>query len=141
MIRAMEQYLRKEIDNPFFKIECQAVRENAPFFDIGVAQYHPKRYFTIFYHPKMDVKKLRVCLAHELGHLFLIEIFNNSSDETFTENNNTEPISSIFGIFTIFHKNFFYEKGSRILNHKSPEDIIKDFLQLNNKNKNKLNIS
>ena len=140
IIRAMEHYLQNKTGNPFFKIECRPVNCNYPFLNIG-AHYFQGRFFTIYYHPKMDIKQLRVYLAHELGHLFIIEILNNAYEKKFTENDNTEPLSSIFGIFTILDKNEFYEKNAKQLNHKSWQEILADFSQLHNKNKNKLNIS
>jgi hypothetical protein len=51
----------------------------------------------------MDDKQLRVCLAHELGHLFFIEMLNDGQKEgekTFTPATLTELISSILVIFT-----------------------------------------
>jgi Zn-dependent peptidase ImmA (M78 family) len=40
---------------------------------IARAQYYRNRCFAIYYHPNIDEKQLRVLLAHELGHLFLID--------------------------------------------------------------------
>jgi len=130
IIRCMELYIRKETNNPFFQINSFPLDANSPILNVGCAQYFPKQYFTIFFHPRMDEKQLRVCLAHELGHLFLIEMVNerkNEGDILLNSNALTEPLSSIFGIFTIFDKNDFYRDRGRKLNHKAWEDIYRRF--------------
>jgi hypothetical protein len=84
----------------------------------------------------MDEKQLRVCLAHELGHLFLIEMLNGgqkTGGKTFTPATLTEPVSSIFGVFTIMDKNAFYENCSEVLNHDSWQSIVDSFVKLQNK--------
>jgi hypothetical protein len=61
----------------------------------------------------MDERQLRVCLAHELGHLFIIELLNeerNDGSEPFDETALTEQLSFIFVIFTIMNKNLFSRK-------------------------------
>jgi hypothetical protein len=134
IIRCMESFLRKKTGNPLFQINCYSLDPNSRFIDVGCAQYFQKQYFTIFFHPKMSDKQLRVCLAHELGHLFLIELLNdlNNKGETFDQSTLTEPISSIFGVFTVMEKNDFYKNQiSNIkLNHNTWDDIVKDFIQL-----------
>jgi hypothetical protein len=139
IIRCMEAYVRNETKNPFFQINCFPLDPNSPVLNVGCAQYFPKRYFTIFFHPRMDEKQLRVCLAHELGHLFMIELVNdkkNSGEELLNAKTLTEPLSSIFGIFTIMDKNDFYENRGKKLNHNSCEDIVQDFVHLQEKVKN-----
>jgi len=104
--------------------------------NVGCAQYFPKQFFTVFFHPNMEERHLRVCLAHELGHLFIIELVNENKNDGETLLNAgalTEPLSSIFGIFTIMDKNDFYKDRGRKLNHNSWEKILEDFILLQNK--------
>ena len=134
IIRCMETCIREQTNNPMFQINCYPLDPASPLLNVGCAQYYPKRYFSIFFHPKMDEKQLRVCLAHELGHLFIIEIANeNAKDTMFDANTQTEPLSSIFGTFTVMDKNDFYKEHCRKLNHNSWEDIIQDFIHLQNR--------
>jgi hypothetical protein len=136
IIRCMEAFIRKETGNPMFQINTFPVDPKSPNFNVGCAQYFPKRYFSIFFHPRMDDKQLRVCLAHELGHLFLIELLNEGQKKggkTFSPATLTEPISSVFGIFTIMDKNAFYESCSELLNHDSWQSIVDSFVKLQDK--------
>ena len=135
VIRCMELYIRKVTKNPIFQINSFPLDLNLPLINVGCAQYFPKRFFSIFFHPRMDEKQLRVCLAHELGHLFIVELLNNTKDdeEIFNASTLTEPLSSIFGIFTIMDKNHFYKTRDRRLDHNSWEEIVKDFIHLQNK--------
>jgi hypothetical protein len=82
----------------------------------------------------MPEKELRVYLAYELGHLFIIAIVNNEASnprKRLDKDIDTEPLSSIFGIFTMAGKNDFYRniKGSA-LNHSSGDEMIRSFLSL-----------
>ena len=136
IIRCMEAYIRKKTNNPFFQINSSPMDPDSPMLNVGCAQYFPKQFFTVFFHPKMDDKQLRVCLAHELGHLFMIELVNENKTDgepLLDEKALTEPLSSIFGIFTITDKNDFYKDRGYRLNHKSWDDIVNDFFLLQNK--------
>jgi hypothetical protein len=87
----------------------------------------------------MDDRQLRVCLAHELGHLFIIEMLNKGqkkAGKTFGPATLTEPVSSIFGIFTIMDKNAFYENCSELFNHDSWQSVVDSFIYLQNKLEN-----
>jgi hypothetical protein len=139
IIRCMEAYIRKETNNPFFQINCFPLDPNSPMLNVGCAQYFPKQFFTVFFHPNMEEKQLRVCLAHELGHLFIIELVNenkNDGETLLSASTLTEPLSSIFGIFTITDKNDFYKDCGRNLNHNSWDDIVEDFILLQDRVKN-----
>jgi hypothetical protein len=135
IIRCMEVFIRKETGNPMFQINTFPMDTDSPVFNVGCAQYYPKRYFSIFFHPRMDDKQLRVCLAHELGHLFLIEMLNEAKQkgESLTPAVLTEPISSIFGIFTIMDKNAFYQNCAELFNHNSWQSIVNSFVKLQDK--------
>jgi hypothetical protein len=104
IIRCMESYVRQKTGNPMFQINTFPINSESRVLNVGCAQYFPSRYFSIFFHPGMDEKQLRVCLSHELGHLFIIEMLNEEkTDETgtFDKTTLTEPLSSIFGVFTM----------------------------------------
>ncbi|MDR0382521.1 MAG: hypothetical protein LBH50_00870 [Spirochaetaceae bacterium] len=136
IIRCMESYIRRKTDNPMFQINTFPLAPDSPVLNVGCAQYYPKRYFSIFFHPRMEEKQLRVCLAHELGHLFIIELLNeekSAESKPFDETTLTEPLSSIFGIFTIMDKNLFYEETAPKFNHRSWEELVQAFVHLQDK--------
>jgi hypothetical protein len=134
IIRSMELYIRKKTSNPMFQINCFPINPESPVLSVGCAQYFPKRCFAIFFHPRMDDKQLRVCLAHELGHLFIIELLNEgAAPQTYDPKTMTEPLSSIFGIFTIMDKNNFYQDCAELFNHDSWQSIVTSFINLQHK--------
>jgi Zn-dependent peptidase ImmA (M78 family) len=136
IIRCMESYIRNKTGNPMFQINTFPIDPNSTALNAGCAQYYPKRYFSIFFHPRMDEKQLRVCLAHELGHLFIIELLNEEATDDsapYDKTTATEPLSSIFGIFTIMDKNHFYKEKAMNFNHHSWEEIIQAFVHLQEK--------
>jgi Zn-dependent peptidase ImmA (M78 family) len=141
VIRTMEERLRKISDNDMFRIVCSPVDSASKELGIARAQYFKKRYFVIYYHPNTDEKQLRVMLAHELGHLFLIEMVNSTLDEKYDEKAKFEPLATIFGIFAIFDKNEFYHNKTTPFKHKSPDEILGDFALLHNRDKSIYNIS
>jgi Zn-dependent peptidase ImmA (M78 family) len=141
VIRTMEERLRQISGNEMFRIVCSPVDETSKILGIAGAQYFKNRYFAIYYHPKTEEKQLRVLLAHELGHLFLIELVNSKFDQRYDEKTKIEPLATIFGIFTIFDKNEFYHNKTAPFKHKSPEEILSDFSLLRNRDNDILNIS
>jgi Zn-dependent peptidase ImmA (M78 family) len=139
IIRCMEAYCRNETKNPMFQINCFPLDADSPVLNVGCAQYFPKRFFSVFFHPRMEEKQLRVCLAHELGHLFFVELLNErklEAGKTYDQTTLTEPLSSIFGIFTIMEKNDFYQEHIQSLKHKTWDNIVEDFIHLQNDTKN-----
>jgi hypothetical protein len=136
IIRCMESYIRKKTKNPMFQINTSPIDPDSPMLNVGCAQYYPKRYFSIFFHPRMDERQLRICLAHELGHLFIIELLNEvttDGSKPLDKTTVTEPLSSIFGIFTIMDKNHFYKEKALNFNHHSWEEIVQAFVHLQDK--------
>jgi hypothetical protein len=132
----MESYIRQTTGNPMFQINTFPMDPKSSVLNVGCAQYYPKRYFSIFFHPRMDEKQLRACLAHELGHLFIIELLNEGKTDgskLFDKTKLTEPLSSIFGIFTIMDKNHFYQEEALNFNHHSWEEIVQAFVHLQKK--------
>jgi hypothetical protein len=128
----MEIYFREKTGNPLFFIKYTPYS----YMNTGttcVSAFYPGRRFVIFYPPDLPEKDLRVRLAHELGHLFLIASLENvdiSRIDTVYERT-TEPLSSIFGIFTISDKNHFYANAlTSARNHENWDAILNDFLAL-----------
>ena len=141
VIRTMEERLRKISGNEMFRIVCSPVDASAKELGIAGAHYYAKRYFAIFYHPKTDEKQLRVMLAHELGHLFLVEWANAMWGADYDEKTIIEPVSTLFGILIILDKNEFYHNKTTTFKHSSPEEVLRDFSLLRNRDSGKLNIS
>jgi Zn-dependent peptidase ImmA (M78 family) len=136
IIRCMESYIRQKTGNLMFQINTFSLAPDSRVLNVGCAQYYPKRYFTIFFHPRMDERQLRVCLAHELGHLFIIELLNEEKQDgskPLDKTTLTEPLSSIFGIFTVMDKNHFYKEIAPTFNHHSWEEIVQAFVHLQEK--------
>ncbi|MDR1218443.1 MAG: hypothetical protein LBK73_02410 [Treponema sp.] len=130
IIRSMESYLRIITGNQLFRIVCEP---SLGGLDIGSAQYFYKKFFVVHFNPAMPEKELRVYLAHELGHLFIIAIANDARDprKRLPSDTDTEPLSSIFGIFTMAGKNDFYRNiKNSSLNHSSWDEMTGSFLSL-----------
>lgn len=141
VIRTMEERLRKVSKNQLFRIVCTPIDENSKQLGIACAQYYKNNYFAIYYHPKTDPKQLRVLLAHELGHLFLVELLNSTLDESYTEEDTMEPLSTVLGILVILDKNEFYHNKTVPYKHKTPDEVIKDFSLLLKRDGGQFNIS
>jgi hypothetical protein len=138
IIRTLEERLRQIPGNEMFRIVCSPVEENVKRLGIASAHYYKGRYFSIFYHPATEEKQLRILLAHELGHLFLVEFFNSVLDGSkFDEKSEIEPMSTILGIFTILDKNEFYHNKTVSFKHRSPLEVLDDFSLLKNFSINK----
>jgi len=130
--RVMENYFRETTSNPLFFIKYTPYSYNEKKTKCGAA-FYPGRRFVIFYQPDLPEKELRVRLAHELGHLFLLAVIEqNKKDKRLpVYEGTTEPLSSVFGIFTISDKNQFYAnvlESKR--NHENWDSILNDFLSL-----------
>jgi Zn-dependent peptidase ImmA (M78 family) len=136
IIRCMESYIRQKTGNLMFQINTFPLSPDSQVLNVGCAQYYPKRCFSIFFHPCMDEKQLRACLAHELGHLFIIELLNEGKTDCarlLDKTTLTEPLSSIFGIFTIMDKNHFYKEIAQNFNLHSWKEIVQAFVHLQEK--------
>jgi len=130
--RVMENYFRETTKNPLFFIKYTPYSYNDRKTKCGAA-FYPGRRFVIFYQPELPEKELRVRLAHELGHLFILAVKEqNKLDKRLpVYEGTTEPLSSVFGIFTISDKNHFYANVLQSdRNHKNWDSILSDFLAL-----------
>jgi len=130
--RVVENYFRDMTENPLFFIKYTPYSHNEKKTKCGAA-FYPGRRFVIFYQPDLPEKELRVRLAHELGHLFLLAIREHKKlDKRLpVYEGTTEPLSSVFGIFTISDKNHFYKNAlDSDRNHDNWDAILMDFLAL-----------
>ena len=130
--RVIENFFREMTQNPLFFIKYTPYSSIEKKTKCGAAFYSNRR-FVIFYQPDMPEKELRVRLAHELGHLFLLAVkeHNTLDKRAPVFEGLTEPLSSIFGIFTISDKNHFYANALESeRNHKSWDSILEDFIGL-----------
>lgn len=143
MIRTMEVQLQELTQNPFFKITVTPMPSASKDLNIACASYQKNCFFSIYYPPHLDDRQLRVCLAHELGHLYLIEYANHVLENAnFNENTDIEPLSTVFGILAILDKNDFYATiKEKHLMHKNWDDLLLDFALLNNRSQKIYNIS
>jgi len=134
VIRTMEETLRELPNNEMFRIICTPVAEDSRDIGIASSHYYKGRFFAIYYHPKTKEKQLRIMLAHELGHLFILELLNTSFGLNYNEKTEIEPISTIMGIFTILDKNEFYHNKLIPFKHISTDEVLNDFQLLHNRN-------
>ncbi|MGL4981631.1 MAG: hypothetical protein ACRC4W_02020 [Treponemataceae bacterium] len=130
MVRVMEQKIRETTDNPFFQIHLEPMTDDTKLTKVCCATHQPKCYFTIAFPKNLEKKQLRICIAHELGHLYLVELANATTDTQRTKESNMEPVSTIFAFFAIMDKNQFYEKNIKNLKHRDKEETLADFVHL-----------
>ena len=135
IMRSLEEYIRENCNAPFFRISCKPSSNNPALKGTGCASYKKGISFVILYDSSLSPKDARVVIAHELGHLFWITLADKKYDDTH------EPLSSVFGIFTIMDKNDFYADKANLYQHDSWQSIISDFSLLKNKAEEKYNIS
>ena len=131
--RVLEVYFKGKTGNREFYIECKPFRINAPGQRGAVSIYHPFKRFSIKYDSRLPERERRINIAHELGHLYLLASYyaetGMESEPKFEKA--TEPLSSIFGLFTISDKNHFYETLSASgRNHNDWQSILDDFKKL-----------
>ena len=143
MIRTMEIQLQELTKNPFFKITVTPMPSANKDLNIACASYQKNCFFSVYYPPHLNDRQLRVCLAHELGHLYLIEYANHILENAdFNENTDIEPLSTVFGILAILDKNDFYATvKSKHLMHTTWDEMLQDFILLNNRKKQTYNVS
>jgi hypothetical protein len=99
----------------------------------SVDVYYRGQRFIIHYKRDLNDKEVRVHIAHELGHLFLIACLDSKMlDKRAPLLEKTEPLSSIFGIFTVSEKNdFYYNVITSGRAHDNWGAILDDFRTLN----------
>ena len=129
IVREMEVRLRKIPGNEMFQIILSPVDKSFKILKFINAYYYKNRYFAINYHPNLDEKQLRIMIAHELGHLYLVDLLKSTPALKKALGNDAlvEALSTIFAIFSIFDKNDFYHNRTGKYKHKTPEAILEDF--------------
>ncbi|MDR0635861.1 MAG: hypothetical protein LBF87_02130 [Treponema sp.] len=133
IMRSMEVYFREKMEYRLFIISCEPYKQPIDGQKPCFAHYYQGQSFVIFYDKSLDERALRVHIAHELGHLFLIAL-KDISEKDKRQNvyeGTTEPLSSILGIFAISEKNDFYRNISESQrDHKDWTAILNDFVNL-----------
>jgi len=145
VMRGIECYFRKRMKNDRFIVICEPYKEFHKNQKQASAYYYPPKTvircydkqnssFIINYNENLPEKELRDYIAHEIGHLFWVATIdmikkdipkNKSADIT------TEPLSSIFGIFTMSEKNDFYANfDTSIRNHENWQEVLDYFLKI-----------
>jgi len=145
VMRSMECYFRKYLKNDRFIVICEPYKEFYPgqkqasayyYRSRTVIRYNDKRNssFIINYNKNLPEKELRENIAHEIGHLFWVAIgdnINKGIPKNREGDDVTEPLSSIFGIFTMSEKNDFYANFDiSTRNHKDWQEILDSFLKI-----------
>lgn len=133
IMRTMETYIRENIpDSEFFRITCNPTKTSNDKIKMqAMANYVKPDSFDIVYDKDMNDLQKRVCIAHELGHLFLVIMKDRAYDDKH------EPLSTVYGILTMLHKQACKNKE----NHKSDKDVVLDFSLMFNRNNGEFNIS
>jgi len=130
VIRAMEEELRRLPGHKLFQILCTPI--SGASGRVPQARYKKGQYFAIYFRPIANEKQLRVELAHELGHLFLLAMSHVYYGVKYDPNTPVEPASSIMGIFTVLEKNEFYHNEAQRFLHGTVDDVLQDFENLHN---------
>jgi hypothetical protein len=134
--RAMEHYFRGKTGNPLFIVSCEPYRVHVPGQKDCGAYYVPGKRFVIFFNSALDEREIRVKIAHELGHLFLLASYDLKDGRKMIPlyDHTMEPLSSIFGIFVISDKNDFYQNAAGSpRNHPDWNAVLSDFAGLSKK--------
>ncbi len=132
IIRTLETFIREKKNMPFFRITCNPAKPEEPAKGLAWGLYRKDFSYDISYDETASEVQTRVAIAHELGHLFCIVELGTEAD------NNTEPLSSLFGIIAMLHK---FQMLNQKEHHKSEDDIIADFSLLMNRKNGIMNIS
>jgi len=131
--RVLEVYFKEKTGNKEFFIECKPFRVNAPGQRGAVSFYRRFRRFTVNYDSTLPERERRINIAHELGHLYLLARYYAETGNEYNQKLEitTEPLSSIFGLFTISDKNNFYENLTASgRNHADWQSILDDFKKI-----------
>jgi len=144
VMRGIECYFRKQMKNTRFIVICEPYGEfyegqkqaSALYFAPNpVIRSNDKQNssFIINYNANLPEKEHRDYIAHEIGHLFLA-VYKKSikrNPPTKKRKDITEPLSSIFGIFTMSEKNDFYANCTKSgRNHNNWTELLDHFLKI-----------
>jgi len=123
VIRALELRIREKEKNPSFRIEWKPM-PNGDAIKSAVGLKWPGKYGIVIPQELVnDLKKLRVHIAHELGHLYFSALHpeNNDNKEL------NQDMANIFGAFAMLERSDFYKEKAPLMCSENWEDVIKDF--------------
>lgn len=76
---------------------------------------------VIFYYPGIDIKQLRMLIAHELGHVYY-KFFHTDKAA------GKEEVSNLFGFFAMLDKNEFYKSSIKNLTSANEQSLLGEFI-------------
>jgi len=123
LMRAMEIFVRERTKNKAFRIVWSQSNQAVAS---AVSLKWDEKYGIVTpatLHNKEQLRKLRVYVAHELGHLFFCT--TNPENKGKKEN---QDMANIFGVFAMLERNFFYDKKAEKISHDSWENVVEDFI-------------
>jgi hypothetical protein len=133
VMRGIECYFRKKLNNNHFIVVCEPYTKYSAGQKNSSADYYQGSKFVINYKGDMDEKDIHAYIAHEIGHLFLLarkDISEKDKREKLYAGT-TEPLSSIFGIFTVSEKTAFYANYDfKTRNYENWQKILDVFLEM-----------
>ncbi|GHU39140.1 hypothetical protein FACS1894190_02540 [Spirochaetia bacterium] len=136
IMRALELHIREKHGKPSFRIEWKAMPKGETTTKDGVGLSWPNRY-GIAISPELDLRQLRVHVAHELGHLF----YATEHPENIRDGQENQNMANVFGVFTMLGRNEFYKEKAPTMCHATWTQVINDFKQLGNREQGKFNTS
>lgn len=138
IMRGIECYFRKKLNNSGFIVVCEPYSNLVSGQKLASADYFQGKKFVINYSRDLPEEDLRVYVAHEVGHLFLLaEIDVSTKDKRKNMyTGTTEPLCSIFGVFAVSEKSDFYANhGTSGGNYKDWKEILSKFVGIHGDDK------
>jgi hypothetical protein len=141
IIRSIESSMREMTGNKLFTIKCVPMSMPKNFRN-AQGRYNSGFCFIIYFNENLQEHEKRNAIAHELGHLFMVEFANQQFKKTkkiYGVSHNMEPLASLFGVFAIAAKNQFYQNDAPVcikrITAQGWNGLVNDFLQLYNSKK------
>jgi hypothetical protein len=131
VIRAVEQFVAEERGKKSFRVICKAVDgQTGIYLDYSDHPNVPKgeERFIIGYPKSYDSRQIRMCVAHELGHLF----FGIEQRKGMFPNDikTMEAVANVFGLLLIFGRNALYTKKKEPFQDISWQNLIREYAAL-----------
>jgi hypothetical protein len=133
IMRSLEIYFRELLMNKRFIVICEPYKHFTPGQKEASADYFQGSRFVIYFNDGLPDIKKRDFIAHEVGHLFLLAKLDALTKDKRKEmyDGPTEPLSSIFGVFAMSEKNYFYDNYDAAKeNHKDWQQILDWFVAI-----------
>jgi len=146
VMRGIESYIREHVKDYRFIVVCEPYKDNVSNQKPAISAYFTTRSsirseyrssFVIHYDKKLheqgNEKILRDYIAHEIGHLLLRKL--NKGLLEHWDSTNADPFdekcSSIFGIFAMSEKNYFYDNCKTLVqNHNNWQELFEHFQKI-----------